>query len=108
MQGKIGSSVACPSTIDDLEERDMIAKIHTHVGYIQEHGASGDYIEPSPYVITDKYNYENMLRRANSQHFKIPRHYVYEVPYRTLYQYDEKRGNYYRGKYNETIFKKVL
>ena len=108
VQGKIGASVASPSSIDGLDESNMIAKIHTHEGYIQEHGASGDYNGPLALHVTDKRNYENMLERSKNLHFPMPRHYVYEAPYRSLYQYNEKRGDIFRGKYNSNLFIQIL
>ena len=108
VQGKKGSSVMSPSEIDGLEESRMVAKIHTHEGYIEEHGASGDYREPLPYVITDRWNYKNMLERSKLYNFPMPDHYVYEVPFKVLYQYNERKGDIYKGKYKTGMFKQVL
>lgn len=97
-----------PSEIAGLDESRMTAKIHTHTGYIEEHGASGDYRGPLPYVITDRWNYKKMHERSRQYNFSMPAHYVYEVPFKTLYQYNERKGDIYIGKYKSGIFKQVL
>ena len=38
----------------------------------------------------------------------MPAHFVYEVPFETLYQYNEKKGDLYLGKYKAGLFKEVL
>ena len=105
-----GSSVNHISSINDINEEDVIANIHTHIGYLEEHGASGGYStngEGFP-VINDRYNIINMYYRLSNKGITLPKHFVYEVPNGVIYQYTPWKGDIYYGKYSIKTLRHAL
>ena len=108
VQGKKDTSVPSPTVIQGLEEKDMITKIHTHEGYIQDPGGSG-YIGTSRSAYpSDRTNYEELESRLLSQGLQVPAHYVYEVPNGHITQYNKHNGNYNRRVYSLDLIKSYL
>ncbi len=79
------------SAIEGIEEHAVISNIHTHTGFIQDHGASG-YIAPVTRP-NDRENVTNLYYRMKAIGKRMPKQYVYEVPNGSIYEYNPWRGD---------------
>ena len=110
VRGSSSSSVFHISAIDGIDEGRVIANLHTHIGYIEEHGASGGYRNngkdmPVP---NDRSNIINMYYRLSAKGQTLPAHYVYEVPNGVIYKYTPWKGDIFYRKYSLKSLKQAL
>ena len=107
IQGKKSSGVLAVEYLDSIDPLDLRVKIHTHVGEIQDHGASG-YVQGPTIVPNDHSNYNTLKKLFDSHKKNMPRHYVYEVPYGFIYEYNANNGAKPYGKYSLSRLRNLM
>lgn len=92
--------------INTISNESIIATLHSHPGYVQDHGASG-YLSPT--IIPNDYtNLTDIYNRLKKNNLPLPRHYVYEVRNNRIYQYTLTKGDIYFGQYSIKNLKRAL
>ena len=94
------------SSIVGISEESLVSTIHTHIGYIQDHGASGFTTPTRPG--NDRENIINLYYRLNAQGKSLPNHFVYETPNQFIYQYTPWKGDIPFGRYTKRNLAKAL
>ena len=94
------------SSITNIQEERIVSTIHTHIGFIQDHGASGYHSPTLPG--NDRENIIHMYYRMRDKGLNLPLHFVYEVPNNRIYRYTPWKGDIDYGNYSKKNLAKAL
>jgi hypothetical protein len=104
--GTSDHSVSPIYSIKSINEESVISNIHTHIGPIQDRGASGFHYPTT--IPNDRYNATNLENRMKAKGTTVPKLYVYEVSTGQLFNYDSNKGDIFVGSYSLSKIKHLL